>query len=290
MISRLFATSDHTTLCPLAVVLGTNEIASAIAVHLRRAGWGVLLSHDPYPPVIRRAMAFHDVLFGDRVVVEGIEGERAETARAIADVLVQPDRVAVSALQLADLPAFHAPELLVDARMRKYRVAPDLRSVARMTVGIGPNFRVGMNCDVAIETRPGRSGDIVRAGSTDAADGIASRLGGVGAERFVYSDRPGRWHASVGIGARVLARSAVGHLDGMLVRAPIDGIVRGLPRDGLEVPAGVKLIEIDPRGHEARWTGIDERGRSIAAATVEAVRFKMERYEMFEALAAMFYM
>lgn len=50
---------------PLAIILGTNEIASAIAVHLHRAGWACILSNDPFPPVIRRRMAFHDVLFGD---------------------------------------------------------------------------------------------------------------------------------------------------------------------------------------------------------------------------------
>jgi xanthine dehydrogenase accessory factor len=47
---------------PLALVLGTNEIASAVAVHLKAAGHCVILSHDSFPPVIRRAMAFHDAV------------------------------------------------------------------------------------------------------------------------------------------------------------------------------------------------------------------------------------
>jgi hypothetical protein len=33
-----------------------------------------------------------------------------------------------------------------------------------------------------------------------------------------------------------------------------------------------KLLEVDPRGRKARWTGIDERPRGIAAATRQAVR------------------
>jgi xanthine dehydrogenase accessory factor len=70
----------------LALVLGTNEIASAVAVHLKAAGHRVVLSHDPFPPVIRRGMAFHDALFGDQAIVETIEGERAETATEIATV------------------------------------------------------------------------------------------------------------------------------------------------------------------------------------------------------------
>jgi len=42
----------------LAVILGTDEIASAVAVNLYRSGYCVVLSHDPLPPVIRRKMAF----------------------------------------------------------------------------------------------------------------------------------------------------------------------------------------------------------------------------------------
>jgi len=36
--------------------------------------------HDPFPPVIRRKMAFHDVLFGDAVVIDNVQGTLAEDA------------------------------------------------------------------------------------------------------------------------------------------------------------------------------------------------------------------
>jgi len=262
---------------PLVAVLGTNEIASAVGVHLRRAGWSVVLAYDPFPPVVRRGMAFHDVLFGDRRVIEGIEGVRTETTTEIAAALTNPSHVAVTALQLADLVTVRPLEVLVDARMQKRRVTPDLRGVARVTVGLGPLFRVGMNCDVAVETRPARNGQVVTAGSTDEADGVSSRLGSVGPERFVYSDRPGLWHTPVDIGIRTFSRFVLGHLDGRPVHAPLDGTVRGIVRDGLQVPEGVKLVEIDPRGRESRWTGTDERGRGIAEATVKAVRIRLQR-------------
>ena len=50
----------------------------------------------------------------------------------------------------------------------------------------------------------------------------------------------------------------------------------GIVRDGLEVPAGVKLLEIDPR-KQPGWTGIDERGRGIAQATLNAIAFENAR-------------
>src|SRR5271165_1359885 len=100
---------------PLVVILGTNEIASAVAVYLKRAGCRVILSHDPFPPVIRRGMAFHDVLFGDRRVIDGIEGVRTETTIETVAASTDPDGVAVTALQLTDLLAVRPLDVLVDA-------------------------------------------------------------------------------------------------------------------------------------------------------------------------------
>jgi xanthine dehydrogenase accessory factor len=257
---------------PLALVLGTNEIASAVAVRLRTAGHRVVLSHDTFPPVIRRAMAFHDALFGDRAVVEGIEGERAETTLEVGAAMRMPYRVAVTPLHLTDLIASFSPKILVDARMQKHRITPDYRGIVRLTIGIGPNFAVGMNCDVAVETRPVKNGTLIQHGQTDPADGVARSLGGVGAERFAYSDRPGHWHTRIEIGMRVFKGFVLGHLDGVPVHAPIDGVVRGIVRDSTSVPACVKLLEIDPRRRDAKWTGIDDRGRSIAEATTRAIR------------------
>lgn len=63
----------------------------------------------------------------------------------------------------------------------------------------------------------------------------------------------------------------MGQLDGMKICAPIDGVLRGLARDGTEMPAGVKILEVDPRGRDATWAGIDEPSRRIAEAVVCAI-------------------
>jgi xanthine dehydrogenase accessory factor len=272
---QAFLSAFRTDPSPFAVILGTNEIASAVAVHLRRIGWSVVLSHDPLLPVIRRAMAFHDALFDDRPAVEEIKGERVETAREIADAIDMPNRVAVTWLGLADLLALGSPLVLVDARMQKHHVIPDLRNLAGITVGLGPNFVIGKNCDIAVETQPAQCGLVIKAGHTRAPDGRARLLGGIGAERFAYSDQIGRWHTPVEIGTRVFKGVVLGHLDRFPVRAPIDGVVRGIARDGLDMPAHVKLLEIDPRGRHASWTGIDGYGHRIAEATVKAIKVKV---------------
>ncbi|WP_245257481.1 xanthine dehydrogenase [Methylocapsa acidiphila] len=257
----------------LAVVLGTNEIASAVAVFLSRAGRAVALTHDPLAPVIRRRMAFHDALYDDGPLIEAIAAARIESASELFDIASCEDRVAVTTLGLTELLVLGPLDVIVDARMHKRGVMPRLRGLARVTIGLGPGFTARGNCDIAVETRPGRAGVVLREGTTEPQGPSPSLLGGVGAERFVYTEAAGRWRTALDIGARVFKGVVVGHLDGAPVAAPIDGMLRGLARDGAEMPAGVKLVEVDPRGRAARCAGIDDRARAIAEATVRAVMF-----------------
>lgn len=277
MSASKFAAFFASSAQPLAVVLGTNEIASAVAVKLRKARYSVILSHDPYPPVIRRGMAFYDALFDDRAVIDGVLGLHAETAMEIADIVADENSVAVTTLQLSDLLALRRIPLLIDARMQKRRITPDFRYFVGLAVGLGPNFIVGENCDIAVETRPIRSGAIVEQGATDDFDGVPNPLGGAGKERFVYAESDGIWHTPVEIGTRVFRGLSLGKLQGHSIVAPIDGFLRGLARDGVCVPAGAKLLEVDPRGRRAQWTGVDRRGRGIADATVQAIRQAQKR-------------
>ncbi|AWL98700.1 xanthine dehydrogenase [Bradyrhizobium amphicarpaeae] len=260
-----------------AVILGTNEIASAIGIQLMRIGYCVVLSHDPDPPVIRRKMAFHDALYTDTAQLEEFVAERVDDGVQVYQALARPPQIMVTWLGLLDLLPVRHIDLLIDARLQKRRVTPDLRRLARLTIGLGPGFSSNFNCDVAVETRPGKIGLVKDTRWTDDADGVASSLGEVGAERFVYSQVSGRWHTPIEIGTRVFRDLVLGHLSGVPVLAPRDGILRGIARDGSEVPAGVKLLEIDPRGRDAQWTGTDQRGRTIANATTAAVRLHTAR-------------
>jgi hypothetical protein len=140
-----------------------------------------------------------------------------------------------------------------------------------LTIGLGPGFCGDTNCDVAIETRPDKAGQIIRHGAAEPPNGISRRLGSHWGERFVRSDFSGPWKTAIEIGTRVFKDFVVGHLGNTPVRAPFDGILRGIVRDGTEVPSGVKLLEIDSRGRKAHWTGIDSRGQLIANAVAKAI-------------------
>lgn len=251
--------SLHTVIRRYALILGVNEIASATAVEMRQRGWTVVLGHDPFPPVIRRKMAFHDVLFGDAVVIDDIGASLAEDAMALLNLIRNGAGVIVTPLQTHDLIALRTPDVLVDARMQKYRTTPDLRHIAPLTIGLGPSFSAGANCDLAVETQPAGSGRLIKRGAPAAADHTPQRLGGVGEERFLYSSRGGLWHTAVEIGSRVFKGFVVGRLDGLPTRAPIDGVVRGLIRDGSRIPAD------QGAGDRPAWPrrAVDRDGRAI---------------------------
>jgi xanthine dehydrogenase accessory factor len=235
----------------LAVILGTNEIASAIGVQLHRAGYCVVLSHDPNPPVLRRKMAFHDALFTDFARVGDVIGERVDASMDVFNALRAPRHVLVTWLGLLDLLPVREIDVLIDARMQRRDITPDLRGITRLSIGIGPGFSPAANCDIAI--------------------GGPSQPAEIRAEGFVHSTYEGRWHSAVEIGTRIYKGFAVGHLSGAPVSAPCDGILRGIVRDGSDVPAGAELLEIDPRGRDAQWSGIDQHGQAIAQATLTAL-------------------
>lgn len=138
-----------------AVILGTNEIASAVAVSLHRSSYRVVLSHDPLPPVIRRKMAFHDALFDDAVSVAGVPAQRADTGFEIRTRLGRTPGVVITDLGLLDLIVLRSLDILVDARMQKYLATPDLRRLARLTIGLGPGFAAAPTA--TSPSKPGRT-------------------------------------------------------------------------------------------------------------------------------------
>src|SRR5260370_2587759 len=109
-----------------AVILGTNEIASAVAVQLHRNNYRTVLSHDPLPPVMRRKMAFHDALYDDGVAVDGIGARRADTGLEIRTSLAKTSWVTVTELRLLDLITIQPIDNLLDPSIQTSRPTPDL--------------------------------------------------------------------------------------------------------------------------------------------------------------------
>ncbi len=67
----------------------------------------------------------------------------------------------------------------------------------------------------------------------------------------------------------------VAEVEGQPVVSALDGLLRGLLADDVEVEAGVKVGDVDPRGRAVDPYRISEKGRAIAAGTLEAILLKL---------------
>ena len=180
----------------------------------------------------------------------------------------------ITELGLLDLIVIRTLDVLVDARMQKYVVKPDLRRLARSTIGLGPGFASGNNCDIAVETRPGKEGS-----SSLKAQPMPPTACRVGSARQLASGSPAPRPMAAGTppsrsehGCSRTSSSAISAV--RPCRAPFDGILRGVVRDGTEVPAGAKLLEIDPRGRSASATTVDSRIKTIARAVMQTLALR----------------
>src|SRR5258707_7027565 len=89
--------------------------------------------------------------------------------------------------------------------------------------------------------------------------------------RVVRATAAGAFRAQVRIGDIVIPGQVLGLVGTTPVTATIAGLLRGLIADGIEVPAGIKIGDIDPRGPGIDPARISDKARAVAAGVLEAV-------------------
>jgi xanthine dehydrogenase accessory factor len=250
----------------VAVILGTNEIASALAVKLRKDGYHVILSHEPCPPVLRRGMAFADALHDDECELEGVRARRAEDAVHLAEIAAEDACVAVTPLQLSDLLALRRIQVLIDARLKPSAATPDYRHYVGLSVGLGRHFNVGENCDLALEAAPTHCGAIHHCVARQPCQSAVARDD----PAFAVAPARGVWHTALEIGDPVRRGDLLGRIGDASVRARLDGVLVGLARDGLVLPEGSPVAEVAPdAAHACR--GLDPDAKRLAATAFAAI-------------------
>ena len=101
-------------------------------------------------------------------------------------------------------------------------------------------------------------------------------IGGYGKERVIYSPAAGIVRNVCHITDTVKKGQTIAVIEtdsgNIPVIATLDGLLRGLIRDGYRVPAGFKMADIDPRVEEYdNCFTISDKSRCIAGGVVEAV-------------------
>jgi xanthine dehydrogenase accessory factor len=255
------------------IVLGGNDIASAVAHRLHSAGYPVLMLESPQPLTVRRGMAYASAIYQDEVTLDGITARHAHTLDEAARLLQR--RVAIPVVGSSDPASLAAvrPSVIVDARLRKKERSASRVSDAPLVIGLGPGFRAGVEAHVVIETNRGPDlGRIITEGEADAYTGEPIEIAGHSKDRYCYAPVGGIFRTALNLGSAVASGQAVGAVDGKPVVAKLGGILRGIVKDGLSVAAGAKLADIDPRGDAQALTRISEKAWIIADSVLRVLR------------------
>jgi xanthine dehydrogenase accessory factor len=217
-------------------------------------------------------MAFTDALFDGTARLDGVLAKRIKTLDNLPFMLRCRGAISVATEDIGKIVSTIQPDVVVDARMRKHSIPEPQRELARLTIGLGPNFIAGENVDMAVETSWGTElGRVIRSGATKGLHGEPSELGTLRRERFVYSPAAGTFSTQFAIGQFIEAGDSIGTVSETLVRAPVTGRLRGLSHDRALVEVGTKIVEIDPREDGEILRGVAERPRRIAEGVLEAV-------------------
>lgn len=254
------------------MVRGAGEIASGVINRLSLEGFEVIALEREDPSCVRRRVCYAEALYENEVSIKEVTARKAEAVDAvekilsegIVPILIDPNARSLSALK---------PSVLVDARLLKRNIDTSL-GMAPVVIGLGPGFVVGKNCHAAVETNRGETlGQVIYEGSPQEDTGIPAPVDGFAEERILRSPADGILKCKKDIGERIKAGERVADVADQAVVSRIDGIVRGLARDGLHVKRGQKIGDIDPRKDNQELFVISDKAQAVAAGVLAAIRY-----------------
>ena len=262
----------------LVEIRGAGDIATGIALRLHRAGCKVVMCDLAVPTSIRRTVSFSEAI---RLGGCEVEGVRARLAHDIAEarsivvsgdvaVLVDPGAASVGELR---------PAVLVDAILAKRNLGTRIDMVP-VVIGVGPGFTAPRDCHAAVETKRGHYlGQVIYEGSPAPNTGIPGVIAGHSADRVLRAPADGIFEPRLEIGDVVRAGQVAATVAGVPMRCTIDGVLRGLLQEGVEVTSGMKSGDIDPRCERAHCFTSSDKARAVGGGVLEAICGLTKRLE-----------
>ena len=182
-------------------------------------------------------------------------------------LLVDPEGACIPVLK---------PLAVVDGILAKKNLGTH-KEMADIVIGLGPGFEAGKDVDAVVETMRGETlGDIIYQGTTLPNTGIPGMVGGYAKERVMYSPADGLMRNVHHIADTVQKGEVIAYVENDTEKVPvyatIDGLLRGLIREGYPVWQGLKIADIDPRMEEYNnCFTISDKARLIGDSVVKAI-------------------
>ena len=268
---------------PWILIRGAGDLATGTILRLHRCGFKVLALECADPSAIRRKAAFCEAVWQGSTTVEGAVCRRIERAEEAAAVSAAGEIPLLVDETCAAANILH-PAAVVDAILAKRNLGTH-RAMAPITVGLGPGFTAGEDVDAVVETMRGHKlGRVILEGAAIPNTGVPGNIGGYTAERVIHAPAAGPMEFVpdetgnlIDIGAVVRKGQCIGRVGGVEVLATLDGVLRGIIRQGYPVTKGLKIADIDPRLEQVHnCDTVSDKARAIAGGVVEALLFLAE--------------
>lgn len=259
----------------LIIVRGGGDLATGTIYKLYKCGFQVLVLEVARPSAIRRNAAFSEAVYEG---IQKVEDMTCYLADSIADAeqLLAEGRLTMLVDPKGEAIARLKPLAVVDAILAKRNLGTN-REMAPITVALGPGFEAGGDVDAVVETQRGHNlGRVLWQGTAAPNTGIPGTIGGYSKERVIYSPAAGILRNVCRITDTVKKGQTIAVIEtdtGVVpVAASLDGLLRGLIRDGYPVPERFKIADIDPRTEEYHnCFTISDKSRCIAGGVLEAI-------------------
>jgi xanthine dehydrogenase accessory factor len=252
------------------LIKGAGEMASGVAWRLYQCGFSIFLTETDQPLAVRRKVSFCEAVYDEQTKVEGVEAllitDPDDRFRAWAEgkipLLLDPDCKSKDIIK---------PHVLVDAILAKKNIGTTLTD-APLVIALGPGFEAEKDAHFVVETNRGHNlGRLLTTGHAEPDTGVPGPIQGITADRVLRAPTTGRFQGSMDIGAQVKQGDVIGTVTGEPVKAKIEGVLRGLIHNGIEVTGGLKIGDIDPRGIHAYCYTISEKARALGGAVLEGI-------------------
>ena len=255
------------------IVRGGGDIASGAIQKLYRSGFKVLVLETETPSAIRRKVSFCEAVYEKEIEIEGIKARLVANDEDFQDCW-DNDIVPVMIDSRGKVIERLKPLAVVDGILAKQNFGTK-RSMAPITVALGPGFSAPEDVDIVIETMRGHNlGRIIEEGRASENTGVPGIIAGVGIERVIYSDYSGIITNIKKIGNVVEKGDVIAVVGDNEIYTSISGVLRGIIRDGYKVKKGLKIADIDPRISEKdNCFTISDKARNIGGAVLESILY-----------------
>lgn len=256
----------------MILIRGAGDLATGVAHRLKKCGFDIVMTEISQPTTVRRTVAFSQAVYDKEVEVEGIKAILAYEKNDIYNIIKNRD-IPVIVDENAQIIEDIKPDVVIDAIIAKKNLGTSIND-ANIVIGLGPGFEAGIDCHCVVETQRGHYlGKAIYDGSAIPNTGVPGNIGGYTNERIIRAGNNGKIMPVSKIGDYVEKGDIVAYVNKIPIFAQINGIVRGMLQEGLEVYKGMKSGDIDPRCEKNHCFTISDKARSIAGGVLEAILY-----------------